>query len=279
MFPPPRGRSAPSLALPVAHRRSGQSPHRDLVERSCPQRGAYAAGQGTADASFRATRESGPPGRVDWMCRYRRLTRSPRPRSPAALCPRAASAPRRCATPSSTSACRRCARATCRPSASTRWSRSTRCTRRSARAACSCSSRSSSPPRTSSASTRTSRRTRTPGSRTRARYVEMAIERFGLGPDSLVMEVASNDGYLLRHVVERGIPALGIEPAANVAAVAQELGIETIVRFFGRELRRRARRRGPARGPDRRQQRDGARAGPQRLRRRLRDGARATTAW
>jgi SAM-dependent methyltransferase len=67
-------------------------------------------------------------------------------------------------------------------------------------------------------------------------YVEMAIERFGLGPDSLVMEVASNDGYLLRHVIERGIPALGIEPAANVAEVARELGIETIVRFFGREL-------------------------------------------
>jgi SAM-dependent methyltransferase len=67
------------------------------------------------------------------------------------------------------------------------------------------------------------------------RYVEMAIERFGLGPESLVVEVASNDGYLLRHVVERGIPALGIEPAANVAAVAQELGVDTVVRFFGRE--------------------------------------------
>ncbi len=66
-------------------------------------------------------------------------------------------------------------------------------------------------------------------------YVEMAVERFGLGPDSLVIEVASNDGYLLRHVVERGIPALGIEPAANVAVAAQGLGIETIVRFFGRE--------------------------------------------
>jgi len=68
------------------------------------------------------------------------------------------------------------------------------------------------------------------------RYVDLAIERFGLGSDSLVMEVASNDGYLLRHVVERGIPALGIEPAANVAEVARDLGIETIVRFFGREL-------------------------------------------
>jgi SAM-dependent methyltransferase len=69
-------------------------------------------------------------------------------------------------------------------------------------------------------------------------YVEMAVERFDLGPDSLVMEVASNDGYLLRHVVERGIPALGIEPAANVAEAARELGIETVVRFFGRELAR-----------------------------------------
>src|SRR3954453_19652304 len=67
-------------------------------------------------------------------------------------------------------------------------------------------------------------------------YVEMAVERFGLGSDSLVMEVASNDGYLLQHVVERGIPALGIEPAANVAEVARELGIETIVEFFGRDL-------------------------------------------
>src|SRR4051794_29319354 len=66
-------------------------------------------------------------------------------------------------------------------------------------------------------------------------YVDMAIERFGLTPDSLVVEVASNDGYLLRHVVERGIPALGIEPAGNIAAVAQELGIDTLVRFFGRE--------------------------------------------
>jgi hypothetical protein len=67
-------------------------------------------------------------------------------------------------------------------------------------------------------------------------YVEMAIERFELGPDSLVVEVASNDGYLLQHVVERGIPALGIEPAANVAVAAQEKRIETVVEFFGRDL-------------------------------------------
>jgi hypothetical protein len=67
-------------------------------------------------------------------------------------------------------------------------------------------------------------------------YVEMAVKRFGLGPDSLVVELASNDGYLLQHVVERGIPALGIEPAANVAVAAREKGIETVVEFFGREL-------------------------------------------
>ena len=69
-------------------------------------------------------------------------------------------------------------------------------------------------------------------------YVDMAIERFGLTKDSLVMEIASNDGYLLRHVIERGIPALGVEPAANVAAAAQALGVDTIVRFFGRECAR-----------------------------------------
>ena len=67
-------------------------------------------------------------------------------------------------------------------------------------------------------------------------YVEAAVERFGLHADSLVLELASNDGYLLQHVVERGIPALGVEPAANVAAAALERGIETVVAFFGREL-------------------------------------------
>jgi SAM-dependent methyltransferase len=68
------------------------------------------------------------------------------------------------------------------------------------------------------------------------KYVEMAVERFGLDGNSLVAELASNDGYLLQHVVQRGIPALGIEPAANIASVARERGIETIVAFFGQEL-------------------------------------------
>jgi SAM-dependent methyltransferase len=67
-------------------------------------------------------------------------------------------------------------------------------------------------------------------------YVESVVERFGLGADSLVVELASNDGYLLQHLVERGIPALGVEPAANVAEVARERGIETVIEFFGREL-------------------------------------------
>nr|WP_206745617.1 hypothetical protein [Jatrophihabitans sp. GAS493] len=50
------------------------------------------------------------------------------------------------------------------------------------------------------------------------------IERLGLGRDSLVVEVASNDGYLLQHFVARDIPVLGIEPAANIAEVAVEKG-------------------------------------------------------
>ena len=67
-------------------------------------------------------------------------------------------------------------------------------------------------------------------------YVAEAVERFGIGRESLVIELASNDGYLLQHVIARGIPAIGIEPAANVATVASERGIPTIVQFFGREL-------------------------------------------
>jgi SAM-dependent methyltransferase len=67
------------------------------------------------------------------------------------------------------------------------------------------------------------------------RYVEMAIDRFDLKSKSKVMEIASNDGYLLQHFVKRGIPVLGIEPAANVAQAAIDKGVPTTVRFFGRE--------------------------------------------
>lgn len=64
-------------------------------------------------------------------------------------------------------------------------------------------------------------------------YVELVVNRFGLTPASQVVEVASNDGYLLQYFKDRGIPVLGIEPAANVAKVAQEKGIPSVVRFFG----------------------------------------------
>ncbi len=66
-------------------------------------------------------------------------------------------------------------------------------------------------------------------------YVAMITERLALGPSSFVVELASNDGYLLQYFVERGIPCLGIEPAANVAAVAIERGVPTDVSFFGAE--------------------------------------------
>jgi SAM-dependent methyltransferase len=68
------------------------------------------------------------------------------------------------------------------------------------------------------------------------RFARMAIERFGLGAKHLVVEVASNDGYLLRNFVAAGVPVLGIEPAANVAAVAEKAGVPTEARFFGRAL-------------------------------------------
>ena len=69
-------------------------------------------------------------------------------------------------------------------------------------------------------------------------YAEAMIARFGLGPTHQVVEVASNDGYLLRWFVERGIPVQGIEPAANVAAAAEAAGIPTLVKFFGAETAR-----------------------------------------
>src|SRR5438046_2568307 len=67
-------------------------------------------------------------------------------------------------------------------------------------------------------------------------YTSMIADRLGLGPHSLVVELASNDGYLLQYFVKRGIPALGIEPAANVAKAAAARGVDTLVKFFGREL-------------------------------------------
>jgi SAM-dependent methyltransferase len=67
------------------------------------------------------------------------------------------------------------------------------------------------------------------------RYADAMIDRLSLTPDSLVTEVASNDGYLLQHFLARGIPVLGVEPAANVAAAARSRGIPTEVKFLGPE--------------------------------------------
>jgi len=69
-----------------------------------------------------------------------------------------------------------------------------------------------------------------------ARFAALARERIGLNGDSLVLEIASNDGYLLRSFVSAGVPVLGVEPAANVAEVAVQAGISTEVAFFGREF-------------------------------------------
>jgi SAM-dependent methyltransferase len=70
------------------------------------------------------------------------------------------------------------------------------------------------------------------------RYVDSMVERFGFGvsEDSKVVEVASNDGYLLQFFVQRGIPVLGVDPTAGTAAAAEERGVPTRVEFFGSEL-------------------------------------------
>jgi 2-polyprenyl-3-methyl-5-hydroxy-6-metoxy-1,4-benzoquinol methylase len=70
-------------------------------------------------------------------------------------------------------------------------------------------------------------------------YTEKVIDRFGIGPEHTVVELASNDGYLLQHFLAKGISVLGIEPARNVAEVAVRKGIPTLVEFFG-EVRARA---------------------------------------
>lgn len=70
------------------------------------------------------------------------------------------------------------------------------------------------------------------------RFTHGAIERFGLCDRSLVVEVASNDGYLLQYFKAAGVPVIGVEPTANTACVSRDKGIETIVDFFGERLAR-----------------------------------------
>lgn len=71
------------------------------------------------------------------------------------------------------------------------------------------------------------------------RYTESIVERLGLTTDSLVVEIASNDGYLLKNFVARKIPCLGIEPTASTAAAAEKLGIPVMREFFGQQLAQR----------------------------------------
>ncbi len=78
-------------------------------------------------------------------------------------------------------------------------------------------------------------------------FVDGAIRRLGLGPDSRVVEVASNDGYLLQHVVAAGVPCLGIEPSANVGAAARERDVPTVTAFLDEEIAAKVRNEhGPA---------------------------------
>jgi len=76
------------------------------------------------------------------------------------------------------------------------------------------------------------------------RYTHAMIDRFKLNKDSFVVEVASNDGYLLQYFVQSGIPVLGIEPAKNVAKVAIEKGVPTLTEFFGIKLAQKLREEG-----------------------------------
>jgi SAM-dependent methyltransferase len=80
------------------------------------------------------------------------------------------------------------------------------------------------------------------------RYAEMARRRFGLGAKSLVVELASNDGYLLKNFIDMGIPVLGIDPSDTVARAAEKIGVPTLVEFFGEDLAARLKREG--RGAD-----------------------------
>ena len=105
-------------------------------------------------------------------------------------------------------------------------------------------------------------------------YAGTMTQRLGLGAASLVVEIASNDGYLLQYFRQRGVQVLGVEPAANVAAVAAEKGIPSEIAFFGVATAERLRAGRRAR-PDGGEQRAGACARHQRFRPRLRHPAEA----
>ena len=75
-------------------------------------------------------------------------------------------------------------------------------------------------------------------------YCDMITEQRALGPESFVVELASNDGYLLQNFVEKGIPCVGVEPAANVARAASQVGVKTRVEFFGADAAQRMKAEG-----------------------------------
>ena len=75
-------------------------------------------------------------------------------------------------------------------------------------------------------------------------YADTMVDRFGFDRNNQIIEIGSNDGYLLQFFLRKGIPVLGIEPAANVAEAAREKGIETLVRFFNPETAQLLRERG-----------------------------------
>jgi SAM-dependent methyltransferase len=75
-------------------------------------------------------------------------------------------------------------------------------------------------------------------------YCDMAHERFALSPSSLVVELASNDGYLLKNFLKMGIPVLGIDPSDTVAAAAEKIGVPTLVQFFGEKVAQELARQG-----------------------------------
>ena len=132
-----------------------------------------------------------------------------------------------------TLACPRCAKATSRRMRSTSPKSSTRCTCASVPPASSCSCRPTYLVRRSSLTTRYFSSYSDSWVAHAERSADSMVDRLGLTADSLVTEVASNDGYLLQHFLAQGIPVLGIEPAKNVAEAAQSLGIPTVVQFLG----------------------------------------------
>ncbi len=75
-------------------------------------------------------------------------------------------------------------------------------------------------------------------------YTDLMVERFHLNEQSQVVELASNDGYLLQYFIEKSIPVLGVEPAANIAKVAIAKGIPTVIEFFGQDCARKLVRQG-----------------------------------